>query len=188
MTGIYSMYLHCHFTMQKQGHEEDIGEHQAVFQLANAMQTQLNQQPGKGGPSDLTEQQLRRRITKDLNGGCISSNPPPILLSAPDIDPGKSIDTRSAPPQFRTYVKKEMWWLVFAVLAFAAVCASVVVTEIYALILLFPLELPFAMYVSQSRRSRWVLVFLLFWFFAIRGVVPAVMAPLFTSARKSGYE
>lgn len=179
MMGLYSMYLRSYFTMQKQGHEVVVGENQAVLQLASTMQSQLSLQlerTGSNGVAFFTEQQIRRRITRDLNGGSISLQTSSILGVGLDIDINDSIDTRHIPSQFRTWLRTEMWWLISVVLAFAGVCSSVVITRLYLLTLLLPIEVPFAMYVSQSRKSRWMLLFYLFWLFCLRGVVPAFVS------------
>jgi hypothetical protein len=72
--GIFSMYLRSYATMRKPGITDVVGKYKAVFELANAMQTQLGDHAGQGGtcdPSLLTEEKLKRRITKDLKGGSI---------------------------------------------------------------------------------------------------------------------
>jgi hypothetical protein len=174
MIGIYSMYLHCHFTMLKRGMDEVIGEHRAIFKLANAMRTQLDQGFKKSDFSVLTEKQLRRRLNKGLNGGSISFRTTvPLGNITNTID--DNISNTYTPISLKTWLKKEKWWLISTVLLVVGVVVGVSGFYRQLALLLVPWELPFIVYVGQSGRSRAVLTFWMFWLFCVRGVMPFML-------------
>jgi hypothetical protein len=170
MVGIYSIYLHSHFTMLKRGNDQVIGEHKAIFELANAMQTQLEQESKEIDMSVLTEKQLRHRLTKNLNGGSISFKTTVSLGNTTNTNEDNHINIHT-PLRFKTWLKKEKWWFVSSVWLFG----FVIFMPQSWLFLLLPLELPFIVYVGQSGRSRAVLSFGMFWFFCVRGVIFSVL-------------
>jgi hypothetical protein len=174
MIGIYSVYLHSHFTMLKRGNDQVIGEHKAVFELANAMQTQLEQESKEIDLSVLTEKQLRRRITKNLNGGSISFKTTVSLGNTTNTDKDNLINTHT-PFRFITWLKEEKWWFISTVSSFGVVIFMPVTFKPFSLFPLLPLELPFIVYVGQTGRSRAILSFGMFWFFCVRGVIPFVL-------------
>jgi hypothetical protein len=172
MVGIYSIYLYTHFTMLKRGNDQVIGEHKAIFELANAMQAQLEQESKESDVSVLTEKQLRYRLTKNLNGGSISFKTTVLLGNTTNTDEDNPINTHT-PLRFKTWLKKEKWWFISTVLSFGVVIFMPIMRPFWV-VLLLPLELPFIIYVGQSGRSRAVLSFGMFWFFCVRGVIPFV--------------
>ena len=78
--GLFTMWIRACMVMKKRGRgREDVaGENKAVFELAAAMQEQMNEPTKEEGDdlSALTEAKLRRRIKNDLRGGSISYNTP----------------------------------------------------------------------------------------------------------------
>lgn len=184
--GIYSMYLRSYFLMQRQDNKVVIGEHQAVLQLVSAMQSQLSEHTDEGASSAvfvLTEEQIRQRIAKDLKGGSISVRANPILDSGSEPD---SDDTRHAPSCLRTWLRSEIFWLIAVLVFFIGAIFSVVFTEMYILTLLLPFEIPFAMYIGQSKRSRWMILFYLIWFYCSRAVIPIFITQI--NSARDGYE
>jgi hypothetical protein len=174
MMGIYTMYLQSYFTMLKRGNDQVIGEYKAVFELANAMQTQLARDSKKSDVSVLTEKELRRRITKGLNGGSISFQTT-IPLNSTANSEHNHLSSTHTPSRFGTWLKKEKWWLLGTVLLFVA-CIVMVVTWIGLYWpFLVPLELPFIVYVGQSGRSRGILSFWMFWVWCVRGLLPFML-------------
>ena len=169
MVGIYSMYLNSHVAMNQRGSDEVVGEYKAVFELASAMQAQLYCKPGKEQPFDttiLTEKQIRR-IIKDLDGGSISLTSPLLL------DSGSNFSSDKRPPiGFRAWLRKEKWWLIAMVLAFAGVLFGVIFTQFVGFAFLLPIEAPFVIYVGQSGKSRGALSFWPFWSLCLRGFIP----------------
>lgn len=154
--GTYTLYIRSHISMLKRGNTTPVaGEYQAVFQLADAMNTQLDQDTNtekseKSDVNTLTEAQLRHRIVKDLKGGAISYKD-----SLLDNSDARS-ETRAW--RSRDWFKNEMWWLSLLV---AAVVCCLLTAWFYPYLVaayLLPLQVVFAMYVGQSGRSRIVLL------------------------------
>ena len=161
--------------MLKRGNDQVIGEHKAIFELANAMQMQLEQDSKEIDVSVLTEKQLRHRLTKNLNGGSISFKTTVSFGNTTNTDEDNLINTHT-PLRFRTWLKKEKWWFISSVSLFGFVIFGFVfLMSQFWVLLLLPLELPFIVYVGQSGRSRAVLSFGMFWFFCVRGVIFSVL-------------
>jgi hypothetical protein len=162
--GIYIMYLRSYIVLRKRGSKETIGEYKAMFELTSAVQLQLDEHDGKEEASDvsvLTEDQLRRRINNDLKGGSISFKSSLLL----DDNILREEDTWS----FKTWIKKEKWWLALLVLATLAMGFCVVAMPMLMVLILLPFEVHFVMYVGKSGKSRCVL---LLWPVLVIGVVP----------------
>lgn len=159
--------------MHKRGHPTDIaGEYQAVFQLADAMHSQFdtdNEKVEKAGVHVLSENELKRRIVKDLKGGSISYKDS--LLHSGDAR------SEMRPWQTRDWVKKEIAWLALLV---AAVVVCLLAAWFFPFVVaayLLPLQVLFAMYVGQSGRSR---IVLLVWLVMALSLVPTgVVAGLY---------
>jgi hypothetical protein len=120
MIGIYSMYLSSHFIMLKRGNDQVIGEHKAVLEVANVMQGQLGQGSKNSDISVLTETQLRRRVTKGLNGGSICFKKTVPLGNITYTDDGCLSNTHT-PLRISYWFQKEQWWLIGLVLLNVAV-------------------------------------------------------------------
>jgi hypothetical protein len=68
-------WLFSHLTIVQQGFKDVAGEHKAIFELADGMRAQLKPLGYTQQNLIVTEQQLRRRIKEDLNGGSIGYRP-----------------------------------------------------------------------------------------------------------------
>lgn len=162
--GMYIMWLHSHLLMKKRGRNLLAGEHKAVLELADAMRAQIEEhgQETLGHSATLTEFELRRRITKDLNGGAISYKTSVIL----DGHDGRGDFNWG----FKSWLKKEMWWLIAFLLSLAAVGTAVAMYQqpIIFCICVLPFEIKMAMYIGTSNKSRGIL---LFWSFMASSVV-----------------
>tara|TARA_R110002003_G_scaffold138_8_gene12708 strand:- start:11748 stop:12281 length:534 start_codon:yes stop_codon:yes gene_type:complete len=110
------MWLWAHITMQRRGRDQVAGEHKAVLELANAMQTQTK--GDEGNAAELTESELQHRIAED-RGGAISYEAS--LLSAGDGDRGWVV---------AQYLKREKWWLAVLV----ASCAGSITIGVVGLL------------------------------------------------------
>lgn len=148
--GTYILWLRAHFTQKVRGRDtsQTSGENKAVFELAAAMQKELNVE--FVDHSLLIEKQLRDRIENELKGGAISYAP--------------------AYPEFQEYtfrkgtknwLKKEKWWvlglLVSLVLSGTMWLAVDGLVFWYWTFSLWP-GLIFAMCVGTSNGSRALLV------------------------------
>jgi hypothetical protein len=155
LIGIFSMYLRSYATMRKRGITEVVGKYKAVFELAKAMQTQLNNHPGTEetrDPTLLTEEKLERRIAKDLDGGSIAFECD-LLIDSTTHEKGAW--------KFRSLLKKNAWWLLVVIVletAPAIFVALLLARYGYAAMIL-PFITIFAMCVRTSGKSGFVLVF-----------------------------
>ena len=169
--GIYIMWLRSHIIMKQRSRQDVAGEYKAVFELADAMRSQLEESGKEEGRdiSALPEATLRRRLTKDLRGGQISYETS--LLSTGED--GKGGDGWG----FKAWVKKEKWWIAAGIVCLGAMTGaamSVYTTGPFSYIVLFglPLEVFIAMYLGSTNRSRAVI---LFWLFLVLSVVPHII-------------
>jgi hypothetical protein len=98
--GIYIMWLRAYFTMKaRECDPSDIsGEYRAVIELATAMQFELSSI--KVDPHNLTEEQLSRKINKDIKGGAIS-------YAYTTAKPR----TYNYTKRLRSWIIREIWWL-----------------------------------------------------------------------------
>jgi hypothetical protein len=174
--GTYILYIRSHIAMFKRNmHTPIAGEYQAVFQLADAMSAQLDQEPESVEKSDkrvVGEDELRKRIGKDLKGGRISYKDS--LL--------QNDDARGERSGWRTkdWIMKEIWWLVLLALA-TVVCLLTAWFFPYVIATyMLPLQVLFAMYVGQSGKSR---VVLLGWLVVGLSVVPTAVVIGLTLSR-----
>ncbi|KAL5120976.1 hypothetical protein ACEQ8H_001164 [Pleosporales sp. CAS-2024a] len=142
------MYVCAHSTLQKRGNARTqvVGEYQAILELSHAMQLELTHRPD---PQDKdTESQLRRRITRDWNGGAISFRSEEILA-----DHGSA---RS----FRKTLKREALWLVMLIMATpAAVFCGWMLPTLAPSVIIFPFLIVFAMCVRTTGPSSAVVLF-----------------------------
>lgn len=153
--GTYSMYLRSSITMKKHGGKKVIGEYKAVFELANAMHTQLQDLPGKlelSDPSLMTDEQLKQHITRELRGGSIAFHCDALLDG--EVHKGEAVW------RFRNLLKKNAWWLTLLIITTgpAISCATIFNMQLFSVVFL-PLPILFAMYVRKSGKSGAVLVF-----------------------------
>ncbi|KAF2819700.1 hypothetical protein CC86DRAFT_126637 [Ophiobolus disseminans] len=177
MIGTYSLYVRTCITLNKRGTDEVAGEYKAVIELAEATQMQLKYESGVEETSDtsvITEKQLRRRITKDLNGGSISYKSALLNDTASDGVNDIATDKRIS-LSFRAWIKNEIWWLATVAVCFVAVPCVVIVRNSLLIIILLPLELPLVMYVGSSNDCRGILLFYLFWFWSLRAIAVALL-------------
>jgi hypothetical protein len=159
MIGIFLMYLRARIRMHRDNIPGAVGEYKAVFELASIMHTELDdvEKDEGGDASKLSETQLRRRITKDLNGGSIS------YRSSLLVD--KDSSARKAPNapsvwNFRRWFAKERWWIGGITLAICGVPATLWtrIGVYFPLGWLFPVLFVFSMYVGRGDGSRGVLL------------------------------
>lgn len=166
--GTYVLYIRAHIAMLKRGHSTPIaGEYQAVFQLADAMDAQLDQEPESVEKTDkhvLGEEQLRQRIKNDLKGGSISYKDS--LLHNQDAN------TETRAWRTRDWIKKEIWWLCLLAIAVVGCFVTAWFVPYVVAPYLLPLQVLFAMYVGQTGKSR---VVLFAWMVVVLGVVPTVV-------------
>jgi hypothetical protein len=177
--GIFLMYVCAEITLSKSGKSEVIGEHKAVFALANAVQAQLGRGLDKEEPSyayALSENQIRRRITKDLNGGSIS-----LEYLPPSTETQGAHHTATS---LKPLLGKEKWWLGTFAVMLAGVLVGVGLSRGLLWAFLVPVEMAFILYVGRSGKSRFALGFWAFWYFCIRSIVPIMMLIL-VSVRRS---
>jgi hypothetical protein len=172
MIGAYLLWLRAHIVLNNRGTLDVVGEYKAVFELACAMQAQLEDTTKEEGHdvSSLTEAQLRRRITKDLLGGSISYKPS--LRLDEDCDDMKADKTGWG---FKLWWRKEKWWFMGMLVAMGSWIATVIMAPHVLFGWVLPLVWLFAMFVSSSWKSRAVL---LFWLLLILGAVPTICTTL----------
>jgi hypothetical protein len=177
--GIFLMYVCAEITLSKSGESEVIGEYKAVFALANAVQAQLGRGLEKEEPSDayaLSENQIRRRITKNLNGGSMSLDHLPPFTEAQDV--------HRTSTSLKVLLRKEKWWLGTFAVMLAGVLVGVGLSRGLLWAFLVPVEMAFILYVGRSKKSRFALGFWAFWYFCMRSIVPIMMIVL-VSVRRS---
>lgn len=162
------MYLSSLTTLKKRGRSKSdiVGEYQAIFELSHAMRTELTHHTGTEDARHLTESQLQKRITVELNGGSIS------LLSSFSLGSWR----------FRHTLRKEAWWIGFLALATPAAIWCGFVPYMAPSVMALPLPVVFAMYVRTTGRSAGVL---LFWPGVVLGVVQGglIIVPLMSVGR-----
>lgn len=186
--GIKIMYTTSKLTRLQRGRSDVAGEYKAVFELADAMHTQLIEHMKEEGSNDdvrsITESALRQRIKSDLRGGTIAYDTS-ILLDKTD-GPG---DTGNW--TLKVWARREMWWLL--ALALAIVVEGVVISQLvrtgiesnYWFFPMLPLAIVFAMFVGLTHASRGMV---LLWAVLLVCVLPAivvggVLKPYFTRYR-----
>jgi hypothetical protein len=172
--GIVIMYTTSKFTRLQRGRPDVAGEYKAVFELADAMHTQLIQLTKEEGTSDdvrsITESTLRQRIKSDLRGGTIAYDTN-ILLDKAD-QPGDANNWT-----FKAWVMREMWWLLALAVAVAVdgVAISLLVrnnmTSNVWIFPALPLAIGFAMFVGSTHASR---VMVLTWVVLLVCAPPAI--------------
>ncbi|KAG9200473.1 hypothetical protein G6514_006984 [Epicoccum nigrum] len=172
--GIVIMYTTSKFTRLQRGRPDVAGEYKAVFELADAMHTQLIQLTKEEGTSDdvrsITESTLRQRIKSDLRGGTIAYDTN-ILLDKAD-QPGDANNWT-----FKAWAMREMWWLLALAVAVAVdgVAISLLVrnnmTSNVWIFPALPLAIGFAMFVGSTHASR---VMVLTWAVLLVCAPPAI--------------
>ncbi|KAF1848597.1 uncharacterized protein K460DRAFT_334887 [Cucurbitaria berberidis CBS 394.84] len=175
--GIYIIWLRSHIIMKKRGLQDVAGEFKAVFELADAMRSRLEEYGKEEGVdlSTLPEFKLRHRITKDLRGGAISYETS--LLSTGEDGKGDS------GWGFKLWVKREKWWLTTFLVFFGAIMAGIylrrgggAIKPVFAFVHLWhPLEITIAMYIGSTHKSRGVI---LLWSFVVLTIVPLVIVSI----------
>ena len=170
--GILIMYTSSKLTRLQRGREDVAGEYKAVFELSDAMHTQLSQLGSEEAKDvrQITESDLRQRIAKDLCGGTIAYDT--ALLSKGDDGTG-DIDWT-----LKGWAKREIWWLI--ALAVSVIVDGVVVYQFMIdglrsdlwFFLALPLALGFAVYVGLTQKSR---VMVLLWACLVVCVLPAIV-------------
>ena len=133
---VYTIWLRAHMDLKQRGDGEVPTRYKSVCILASALDRELLNFDEK--PEALTNQQLRYRISKTLNGGRIE------ML---DPLPNKySIRTK-----LWAWMKRERWWILLAAVAIAVGCS-------------FPPCSPFtfgtllAVAIGTTNRSRFVII------------------------------
>jgi hypothetical protein len=179
--GIYTMYVRAHILMRKRATDYVPGEYKAVLELAGAMHGDLDREPSSSSLSSssfgnqkdidtdiyaLSENQLHRRITQELQGGSISFKHS-LLVEGEEEEEDEKREWL-----FRLWLDGEKWWLVLLAGAIAGMCYCCAVARWdLVVVLVAPFCAVFAMAVGRSGRSRCVLMF---WPFLL-GVVPTVV-------------
>jgi hypothetical protein len=168
MIGIHLLWLRAHIVLKRRGTPDLVGEYKAVFELAYAMQAQLEDTTKEEGDdvSSLTEAQLRRRITKDLRGGSISYKSS--LLLEEDRDDLKADKTGWG---FKAWWRQEKWCIIGMLVAMGSCIVNATIAPYIVFGWILPLVWVFAIFVSSSWKSRAVL---LFWLLLILGAVPTL--------------
>ncbi len=170
--GIYVMYLSSKLTRLRRGSKDVAGEYKAVFELSDAMHTQLTQFEKEEANDfrDITESELRRRITKDLHGGSIAYNT--ALLHA-DPDGIKSDEWTLV-----AWMRREMWWmftLAVSVVVDGFIIRRFLIDGLRGDLWLFPalpLAIVFSMVVGLTYKSR---LMVLLWAVLVLCVLPAIV-------------
>ncbi|CAO2654126.1 Nn.00g108590.m01.CDS01 [Neocucurbitaria sp. VM-36] len=166
--GIYILWLRSHIIMKRRGRQAVAGEVKAVFELADAMQMQLEEHGIEEGfkISTLSESRLRRRITKDLRGGTIS-------YKTSLLENGKNGEGDSG-WGFKVWLKKEKWWLTGLLVSILVLLAAALTSPIRTSMVTYglPLEVLISMYIGSTDRSR-LIIFL--WSFITLSVVPQII-------------
>lgn len=161
--GIFIMWIRSHKILRERGRKEVAGEHKAIFELAEAMRTQLISL-GKDNVEDvpaLGELDLRCRITKDLHGGSISYDypQPPIRSIKDNISAGWRTKLKAKKEKWWTWTRKEKWWLTTFFISYV-LCSTVGWYSFYPLwlfIISLPLAFVFALCYGSTKKSRGVL-------------------------------
>ncbi|KAF2621982.1 hypothetical protein BU25DRAFT_219774 [Macroventuria anomochaeta] len=170
--GIIVMYTSSKFTMKQRGREDVAGEYKAVFELSGAMHLQLAQIENEEAKDvqQITESNLRQRITKDLRGGTIAYDT--ALL------PERNSGAEGIYWTLKAWTRREMWWLIataVSIIVDGFVVKSFIKDKPRNDLLFFlalPLALGFAMYVGSTHKSR---VMVLFWAVLVVCVLPAIV-------------
>lgn len=172
--GTHALYIRSHIAMLKRNmHTPIAGEYQAVFQLTDAMVSQLEHEPESVEKTDrgvVSEEELRRRISGDLKGGAISYKDS-LLHEGDARGEGKGWRTRD-------WIKKEVWWLILLLGAVVVCFLTPWYFENVVATYMLPLQVLFAMYVGQSGKSR---IVLLAWMVVGLSVVPTAVVLAMTS-------
>lgn len=162
------MWLRSHIIMKRRSKRDVAGEYKALFEITDAMRTQLEEHGKEEGLdiSALSESTLRRRITKDLRGGTISYETS--LLSSGEDGKG------DAGWGFKPWVKKEIWWIILGLSSVVGIILVMTVGEVLEAIIIYglPLEVLIAMYVGSTNKSR---VIIFFWLFMFLSVIPQIV-------------
>jgi hypothetical protein len=172
--GITIMYTTSKLTRLQRGRPDVAGEYKAVFELADAMHTQLTELAKEEGSSDdvrsITESTLRQRIKSDLRGGTIAYDTN-ILLDKTD-EPGDVNNWT-----LKAWARREVWWLLALALAVAidgVAISQLVKTGMESNLWFFPalpLAIGFAMFVGLTHASRGMV---LLWAVLAVCVLPAI--------------
>ncbi|KAF1834814.1 hypothetical protein BDW02DRAFT_597817 [Decorospora gaudefroyi] len=161
--GLTIMWIRSHYVMNRRSSEEVAGINKAVFELADAMRSQLDLYAKEKG-DDLSlfpESELRRRITKDLRGGSIAYDTPLLL----DGEDGKA--------NFKAFVMRQKQILVAFIVCIALSGTSIVwLSPIVVILFPLPLEWAITIYMGTTRKSR---IMLFFWSFVILSVIPQII-------------
>ena len=170
--GLAILYAQSYFEMIRRRYKDPIvGNHRAVFQLADAMGSQLSQdRDDKGEESDiklLSEAQLNERIEKDLKGGSIS-------YEHALRDAGRMESEASTWEQF---LETEIWWIILLAIAVTGCFLTVNYAPYLIVSYLAPTQIVFARYVGRSTRTR---IVLLFWQLLVLGGIPTIALILHT--------
>ena len=173
--GIIIMYTTSKLTRLQRGRPDVAGEYKAVFELADAMHTQLTELTKEEGSSDdmrsITESTLRQRIKSDLRGGIIAYDTN-ILLDKTD-EPGDADNWT-----LTAWARREVWWLLALALAVAVdgvAISQLVKTRMESNVWFFPalpLAIGFAMFVGLTHASRGMV---LLWAVLVACVLPAIV-------------
>jgi hypothetical protein len=173
--GIVVMYMTSKLTRLQRGRTDVVGEYKAVFELADAMHTQLTELTKEEGSSDdvrgITESSLRQRIKSDLRGGTIAYDTN-ILLDKSD-EPG-DVDNWT----LKGWTRREVWWFLALASAIAIdgiAISQLVKTRMESNLWFFPalpLAIGFAMFVGFTHASRGMV---LLWAVLVACVLPAIV-------------
>ncbi|KAH6621769.1 hypothetical protein C7974DRAFT_361696 [Boeremia exigua] len=170
--GVMIMYISSKMTRLQRGREDVAGEYKAVFELSDAMHSQLThiEKEEANDVRNMTESALRRRITKDLYGGSIAYD----TALLPESTDGKEGNEWT----LKAWAKREVWWLLaltVAVVIDIFVIRSFIMHPVRNDLWLFPalpLAIGFAMYVGLTCKSR---LMVLFWAALCVCILPAIV-------------
>jgi hypothetical protein len=103
--GLLTMWIQTSITMKQRGRTDVVGENKAILELAYAMNEQL-EKPGEATMLALLEDALKSRVERDVGGGTISYGTK-LLHNTDD----------RAWRDFRTLLRKRMWWILAILVA-----------------------------------------------------------------------